>query len=42
VGESLIAIEPMSCPANAFNTDIDAVVFQSGEKKTYAFSIKMS
>ncbi len=42
VGESLIAIEPMSCPANAFNTDIDAVVLQSGEKKTYAFSIKMS
>lgn len=42
VGESLIAIEPMSCPANAFNSDIESTVLKKLEKKKYVFSIKMN
>lgn len=42
VGESLVAIEPMSCPANAFNSDIESTVLKKLEKKKYVFSIKMN
>ncbi|CAB4545770.1 unannotated protein [freshwater metagenome] len=40
VGKSLLAIEPMSCLTNAFNSHMDSVVLQSGETKNFAFSIK--
>lgn len=40
LGESLLAIEPMSCPANAFNSTIEELTMQTGETKRFAFSIK--
>ena len=42
LGESLIAIEPMSCAANAFNSDIESTLLESGETKRFVFSIRMS
>jgi aldose 1-epimerase len=40
-GKSLLAIEPMSCLANAFNSDLPSVILEAGAKKEYAFSIRM-
>jgi aldose 1-epimerase len=40
VGKSLLAIEPMSCLTNAFNSDPDSVLLQSGETKKFAFSVR--
>ncbi|CAB4562989.1 unannotated protein [freshwater metagenome] len=40
VGKSLLAIEPMSCLTNAFNSHPDSVLLQSGEIKKFVFSIK--
>jgi len=39
-GKSLLAIEPMSCLANAFNSDLPSVILEAGAKKEYAFSIR--
>lgn len=39
-GESLLAIEPMSCPANAFNSGIEELIIKSGERKEFGFSIR--
>ena len=41
-GESLLAIEPMSCVANAFNSNPDAVTLGANQEKEFVFSIKMN
>ena len=41
-GDSLLAIEPMSCQTNAFNSDAEAIVIESGETKKYEFTIRMN
>ena len=40
VGESLLAIEPMSDPANVFADDIESVLIAPGEKKVFSFVIR--
>lgn len=37
---SLLAVEPMSCRTNAFNTDVSEVLLSKNETKTYSFSIR--
>jgi aldose 1-epimerase len=34
-----LAVEPMSCPANAFNTKDDLIVLEPGEKRTFKCGI---
>lgn len=40
-GDSLLAVEPMSAPANAFNSKVEEIVLRSGESREFSFSIKM-
>lgn len=40
VGESLLAIEPMSDPANVFSDDINSVLLAPGEQKVFSFAIR--
>lgn len=40
-GASLLAIEPMSCIANAFNSDLGSTVIQTGESQEFEFSIRI-
>ncbi len=40
LGESLLAVEPMSASANAFNSKIEEIVLRSGESREYSFSIR--
>ena len=40
-GESLLAIEPMSCLANAFNSAIHETVLREEEEKNFSFLIRM-
>jgi aldose 1-epimerase len=40
VGESLLAIEPMSDPANVFTDDIESVLIPPGDKKVFSFAIR--
>lgn len=37
---SMLAIEPMSCRTNAFNTDLSEVLLSKNESKVYSFSIR--
>lgn len=39
---SMLAIEPMSCRTNAFNTHLSEVLIAENETKTYGFSIRKS
>ena len=40
IGDSMLAIEPMSSTANIFAEDIESVLLQPGELKRYSFSIR--
>ncbi len=40
IGDSMLAIEPMSSSANVFADDIRSVLLQPGELKRYSFSVK--
>ncbi len=40
-GSEGIAIEPQSAPANAFNSELDQHILVPGEKREYAFQIRM-
>lgn len=40
-GASLLAVEPMSCIANAFNSDLGSTLIQPGESKKFEFSIRI-
>lgn len=40
-GASLLAVEPMSCIANAFNSDLGSTVIQPGESQEFEFSIRI-
>ena len=40
IGESLLAIEPMSAPANVFRDDIASVLLAPGENKRYSYRIR--
>lgn len=40
-GASLLAIEPMSCLANAFNSDVSSTVIKTGESREFEFSIRI-
>ena len=39
-GDSLLSIEPMSCLANAFNSDLNSTIIETGETKEFSFSIR--
>ncbi len=41
-GASLLAIEPMSCVANAFNSNPEQVRLDANQEKEFVFSIKMN
>ncbi|MCD4549662.1 MULTISPECIES: aldose-1-epimerase [unclassified Schaalia] len=40
LGRRSIAVEPMTCPPNAFNSGIDVIELQPGESHTLSFSIR--
>lgn len=40
-GSEGIAIEPQSAPANAFNSELEQHLLEPGEKRDYAFQIRM-
>jgi aldose 1-epimerase len=35
-----LAVEPMTCPPNAFNSGVDLIVLEPGEHHSAAFSIR--
>lgn len=39
IGHRGVALEPMSCPPDAFNRDLDAVLLQPGETRSVSFRI---
>jgi len=39
VGRTALAVEPMTCPPDAFITGQDLVVLQPGESHTTSFSV---
>jgi len=40
-GESMIAIEPMSAPANAFQNEISGHLLEPGRAREFSFVIRM-
>jgi len=40
-GGSMIAIEPMSAPANAFQNEISEHLLEPGEAKEFSYAIRM-
>ena len=41
VGRTALAVEPMTCPPDAFRTGQDLVVLQPGESHTTSFQVSV-